>query len=43
MVASNGGPKFIKAINGSSEYKDKHFIAELLKDAIKEIGYEKVV
>ena len=34
---------FIKAINGSSEYKDKHFIVELLKDAIKEIGYKKVV
>ena len=33
---------FIKAIDGSSEYKDKHYIAELLKDATKEIGYEKV-
>ena len=43
MAASDGGPMFIKAIDGSSEYKDKHFIAELLKDAIKEIGYEKVV
>ena len=42
MATSNGGPMFIKAIDGSSEYKDKHFIAELLKDAIKEIGYEKV-
>ena len=43
MVASNGGPKFIKAINGSSEYKDKHFIVELLKDAMKEIVYKKVI
>ena len=43
MAASDGGPMFIKAIDGSSEYKDKHFIAELLKDAIKEIGYQKVV
>ena len=34
---------FIKAINGSSEYKEKHFIAGLLKDVIKEIGHEKVV
>ena len=34
---------FIKANDGSSEYKDKHFIAELLKDAIKEIGYKKVI
>ena len=43
MVASDGGLMFIKAIDGSSEYKDKHFIAELLKDAIKEIEHEKVV
>ena len=43
MVASNGGPMFIKAIDGSSEYKNKNFIVELLKDAIKEIGHEKVV
>ena len=34
---------FIKVIDGSSEYKDKNFIAELLKDVIKDIGYEKVV
>ena len=43
MVASDGGPVFIKAIDGSGEFKDKHFIVELLKDAIKEIGYKKVV
>ena len=43
MAASDGGPMFIKAIDGSSEYKDKHFTVELLKDAIKEIGYKKVV
>ena len=43
MVASNGGPMFIKAIDGSSEYKNKHFIVELLKNSIKEIGYKKVV
>ena len=43
MVASNGGPMFIKAINGSSEYKEKHFIARLLNDVIKEIEHEKVV
>ena len=34
---------FIKAIVGSGEFKDKHFIAGVLKDARKEIGHEKVV
>ena len=43
MAASDGGPVFIKAIDGSGEFKDKHFIVGVLKDAIKEIGYEKVV
>ena len=43
MVVSDGGPVFIKAIDGSGEFKDKHYIARVLKDAIKEIGHEKVV
>ena len=43
MVASDRGPVFIKAIDGLGEFKDKHFIAGVLKDAIKEIGHEKVV
>ena len=43
MVALDGGPIFIKAIDGSSEYKNKHFIVELLKDAIKKIEYKKVI
>ena len=43
MVVSNGGPVFIKAIDGSNEFKDKHYIAGVLKDAIKEIEHEKVV
>ncbi|XP_023906154.1 uncharacterized protein LOC112017929 [Quercus suber] len=43
MAASDGGPVFIKAIDGSGEFKDKHYIAGVLKDAIKEIGHEKVV
>ena len=34
---------FIKAIDGSGEFKDKHFIAVVLKDATKEIGHEKVI
>ena len=37
------GSVFIKAIDGSGEFKDKHYIAGVLKDAIKEIGHEKVV
>ncbi|XP_030936532.1 uncharacterized protein LOC115961748 [Quercus lobata] len=43
MAISDGGPVFIKAIDGSSEFKDKHYIAGVLKDVIKEIGHEKVV
>ncbi|XP_065628786.1 uncharacterized protein LOC112036307 [Quercus suber] len=43
MAVSDGGPVFIKAIDGLGEFKDKHYIAGVLKDAIKEIGHEKVV
>ncbi|XP_030959058.1 uncharacterized protein LOC115981007 [Quercus lobata] len=43
MAVSDGGPVFIKEIDGSGEFKDKHYIAGVLKDAIKEIGHEKVV
>ena len=43
MAVLDGGLVFIKAIYGSSEFKDKHYIAGVLKDAIKEIGHEKVV
>ncbi|XP_030942014.1 uncharacterized protein LOC115967069 [Quercus lobata] len=43
MVVSDGGPVFIKAIDGSGEFKDKHYIVGVLKDAIKEIGHEKIV
>ena len=43
MVALNRGPVFIQAINGSSEFKNKHFIVGVLKGAIKEIGNEKIV
>ena len=34
---------FIKAIDGLGEFKDKHYIAGVLKNAIKEIGHQKVV
>ncbi|XP_050255226.1 uncharacterized protein LOC126701141 [Quercus robur] len=43
MAVSDGGPVFIKAIDGSGEFKEKHYIARVLKDAIKGIGHEKVV
>ena len=43
MAVLDGSPMFIKTIDGSGEFKDKHYIAGVLKDAIKEIGYEKVV
>ena len=43
MAALDGSPVFIKAIDGSGEFKDKHFIVRVLKDAIKEIGHEKIV
>ena len=42
MAISDGGPVFIKAIDGSGEFKDKHYIVGVLKDAIKDIGHEKV-
>ena len=43
MAVSDEGPMFIKAIDGSGEFKNKHYIARVLKEAIKEIGHEKVV
>ena len=41
MVVSDGDLVLIKAIDGSVEFKDKHYIAGLLKDAIKEIGQDR--
>ena len=43
MAVSDRSPVFIKSIDGSGEFKDKHYIAMVLKNAIKEIGHEKVV
>ena len=43
MAVTDGGLVFIKAIDGSGEFKDKHYIVGVLKDVIKEIGHEKVV
>ena len=43
MAVTDGGLVFIKAIDGSDEFKDKHYIDGVLKDAIKKIGHEKVI
>ena len=43
MAESDRSRVFIKAIDGSGEFKEKHYIAGLLKDAIKEIRHAKVV
>ncbi|XP_075644935.1 uncharacterized protein LOC142615903 [Castanea sativa] len=43
IAVSDGGPVFVKAIDGSGEFKDKHYIAGVLREAIKEIGHDKVV
>ena len=43
MAVSDRGLVFIKTIDGLGEFKDKHYIARVLKNAIKEIGHEKVV
>lgn len=37
------GPMFLKAIDTSGETKDKHFIANLLKEVIDEVGDQNVV
>nr|XP_023911294.1 uncharacterized protein LOC112022899 [Quercus suber] len=43
MATSEKGPLFIKSIDGTKEYKDKHFIADLFLKVIEEIGHEHVV
>ena len=43
MVVPDEGLVFIKAIDGSGEFKDKHYIAGVLKNAIKDIRHEKIV
>ena len=42
MVVSDGGLMFIKEIDGSGEFKDKHYIARVLKDAIKRLDMKKL-
>ena len=43
MVATENGPIFLKAVNFSSDIKDKDFIAQHIKDAIMEVGSSNVV
>jgi hypothetical protein len=43
MATSEGAPVFLKAIDGTKEYKDEYYISELLMNVIKEIRLEKVV
>ncbi|KAH7557045.1 hypothetical protein JRO89_XS11G0035900 [Xanthoceras sorbifolium] len=43
MAVSESGPMFLRAVNCEGEYKDKHFIANLLIESIREIGPQNVV
>ncbi|XP_077251746.1 uncharacterized protein LOC143890963 [Tasmannia lanceolata] len=43
MAVTEGSPMFFKAVFCSGETKDKHFIANLLKEVIMEVGHENVV
>ncbi|KAL3753584.1 hypothetical protein ACJRO7_000916 [Eucalyptus globulus] len=43
MAVSDGEPMFIKSVDCSGETKDIHFIFNLLKGVINEIGHENVV
>lgn len=43
MVTSGNGPMFLKAVNCFGEVKDKFFIANLMKEVIREVGHQNVV
>ncbi|XP_048131980.1 uncharacterized protein LOC115732504 isoform X2 [Rhodamnia argentea] len=43
MAVSDGNPMFIKSVDCSNERKDMHFIFNLLKEVIIEVGHENVV
>ncbi|KAJ1443109.1 Ribonuclease H-like superfamily [Sesbania bispinosa] len=43
MAISDSGPMFLKAIDGSGEFKDKHYISDLMFSVIDEIGPQNVV
>ncbi|XP_075659254.1 uncharacterized protein LOC142629158 [Castanea sativa] len=43
MATSEKRPLFIKSIDGTKEYKDKHFISDLFLKVIGEVGHTNVV
>ena len=43
MVASESSPMFLKSVDYLGEIKDKHFIANFLKEIIDEVGHENIV
>ena len=43
MTTSEKGPLFIKSIDGTKEYEDKHFISDLFLKVIGEIRHQHVV
>ena len=43
MATCGKGPMFLKAVNCFGEVKDKHFIANLMKEVIQEVGHQNVV
>ena len=43
MATSEKGQLFIKSIDGTKEYKDKHFISDLFLKVIGEVRHQHVV
>ena len=43
MAASKGGPNFLNSIDGTMEFKDRHYMTHLFKEAIIKIGAKNVV
>lgn len=43
IAVTDGKPMFLKAVNCSSETKDKYFIADVITEIINEVGHENVV
>ena len=43
MATSEKGQLFIKSIDGTKEYKDKHFISDLFIKVIGEVRHQHVV
>ncbi|XP_054781897.1 uncharacterized protein LOC129289109 [Prosopis cineraria] len=43
MAMSDGDPMFLKAVDGSKEYKDRHYMADLMRQVIEEVKPQNVV